>query len=808
MIKNYLKIALRNLLRQRFYSAINLLGLAVGVACAVLLYLYVQDEMSYDSHFKQADRIYRVEETMTQDGKQEPSMYTQWLLANQLESDYPEIQVATKMLNAYDLLLEYKEKRFYEKEVKYVDEDYFKVFSHRFIKGDPTTAIKKPKSIVLTQGLASKIFGQAEGVLNKTLLIESEPYTITGLIADVPENTHFEASAFISMNSFSKDRQESLNIKSWASTSFFTYIKLKPNQSGKVLEKKLDKLAQTYINPAGKVYGMSATIQIRPLRDIRLYAMQVGEKTSGTSQYIYILLAITFLVLLIAVINYMNLATARSVNRAKEVGIRKVVGSHRKQLIFQFLTESFLLVLFASILGIVLAEIVLPLFNNLTDKLLSLRALITTQNILYCFIMLLVIALLSGSYPAFVLSSFNPVLILKGKFGRNNQGIWLRKGLVVVQFSISIILLIGTWTVYQQLSYVMNKDVGYKRDQLVVMQVYDKKVRNNIKVLKDKLRQNTRIVNVSNTSFVPVVAGHYAKNTYAFEHTQGHKKMDALQAPIDEDYLPTIGAKLLAGRNFSRTSDQTKGVIINETLVKKLGWKLNTTDPALNPIGKKVASRFNKSGNPNFGYEVIGVVKDFHSKSLHQTIEPMVFRYKSNSWFVVARIQPNQTAETMRFLQQTWEQVETSHPFRAFFVDQEFARQYADEEKRGTVFFAFSALAIFIACLGLFGLISFVVRQRNKEIGIRKVLGASVQNILQLISMDFIKLVLLANLLAFPLAYYVVQQWLQNFAYQTSINLLIFVASGILALIIALLTISTQALRATRVNPAEVLKDE
>ena len=808
MIRNYLKIALRNLLRQKFYSAINLLGLAVGIACAVLLYLYVQDEMSYDSHFKNADRIYRVEGVLTRQGSSTPGMYTQWLLADQLEKDYPEIQVATKVLDGQDLLLTHQQKKFYEDRMSYVDEGYFQVFSHRFIKGDPATAVQKPKSIVLTKSLATKVFGRLAEVLGEAVKVEEETYTITGIIDDIPQNTHFQTSAFISMNSLKEERKKRMNVYSWSSASFITYVKLKPNQSGLALEQKLDKLTQTYINPAGKAYGITAELKLRPLLDIRLYAMYVGEKVAGNSQYIYILLAITFLVLLIAIINYMNLATARSVNRAKEVGIRKVVGSHRSQLIVQFLTESFLLVLLASVVGLVLAEVALPFFNKVASKSLSIKDLATTQNIIYCSLLLLIVALLSGSYPAFVLSSFNPILVLKGKFGHNNKGVFLRKGLVVVQFSISIMLIIGTWSVYRQLSYVMSKDVGYDRDQLLVLEINDKKVRRDIKVFKNRLRQNPNILNVSSASFIPVYAPHYAKNPYAFEHSQGHKRIGALYGPVDEDYIPTLGLKLLAGRNFTQQTDKTQGVIINETLMKKMGWKLNASDSKLNPIGKKVASRFNKSGNPDFKLKVIGVVKDFHAKSLHETIEPVVLRYGWASWFAVARVRPKNMGKTMRFIEQEWQKIDPIHPFRTFFVDEEFGRQYADDQKRGTIFFAFSILAIFIACLGLFGLVSFVVRQRHKEIGIRKVLGASVQSILQLISKDFIKLVLIANLLAFPLAYYTVKQWLQNFAYQTSISVLIFVLSGLIALIIALLTISTQALRATRINPAEVLKDE
>lgn len=808
MIRNYLKIALRNILRQKFYSAINLLGLAAGIACAVLLYLYVQNEMSYDSHFRHAERIYRVEGIISREGRTTPSMYTQWLLAETIQKDYPEVAAATKIFGTSDLLLTYQKKKFYEDNMLYVDEHYFKVLSFRFIKGDPTTAMKKPFSIVLTKDMAIKIFNRLSEVVGETIKIEENAYQITGIIDNVPTNTHFKSDAFISINSLSKKRKARLNISSWASASFITYIKLKPNQSKAAMEGKLDQIAQTYINPAGKKYGMSAQITLRPLLDIRLHAMYMGETVSGNSQYIYILLAITFLVLFIAIINYMNLATARSVNRAKEVGIRKVMGSYRSQLIVQFLTESVLLVLLATGLGLILAEVTLPFFNNVADKSLALRDLLTTKNILYCSLILLLVALLSGSYPAFVLSSFNPVLVLKGKFGRNNKGIWLRKSLVVVQFSISTILLIGTWFVYRQLSYVMSKDVGYNREQLVALEINDKKVRKNIKVLKNELRQNPQILNVTNTSFIPVVAGHWAKNTHAFELKQGFKSISALLAPVDEDYLATLGLQLLAGRNFTQKSDRNQGVIINETLVKQLGWKINSSDPHLNPIGKRVASRFSKTGTPRYNLKVIGVVKDFHSKSLHLSIEPMVLRYRRNSWAVVARIRPQNMAQTMSFLQEKWKKIDPNHPFRAFFVDEAFARQYREDEKRGTIFFAFSMLAIFIACLGLLGLVSFVVRQRHKEIGIRKALGASVRHILKLVTYDFIKLVLLSNLLAFPLAYFVVKQWLRSFAYQVSLNVMIFILSGVVALFVALLTISVQAVKATNINPAEVLKDE
>ncbi|OJJ21529.1 hypothetical protein BKI52_13375 [marine bacterium AO1-C] len=811
MIKNYLKIALRNLLRQRFYSAINLLGLAVGIACAVLLYMYIQHELSYDAHFKNAKKIYRVElEGKEQGGKWERSIATQWLLAPTIRKDYPEVAQVTKTMIWSGKMFQHQNKQLLVKGLRLADGDYFKVFSHRFLQGDPRTALQKPHSIVMTKSLAKKVFGRATNILNTTLQIDKTSYLITGVIEDVPDNTHFKTEGFVSMSSLSKRRLQSLNIKSWASTNFMTYVLLKQATNSQELEGKLAKLTETYITPVAKKYSEEARIKVTPLQDIRLYSADLADddSSSGTITYIYLFAAITFLVLLIAGINYMNLATARSLNRAKEVGVRKVVGSHRSQLIVQFLVESFLLVLLAAVLGLVLAEVAVPFFNNLSGKSLSVRQLFNTKDIVYGLLILLSIGLLSGSYPAFVLSAFKPSLVLKGKFGANKKGSRLRKGLVVVQFSISIVLIVTTWFVYQQINFMLSKDTGYTKEQVVVMSLNDPKRQGKLQVVKNKLAQNPGIKSISSANFIPVIAGHWANNNYSFEVNGETKKTNALYVPVDENYLKTMGMQLLSGNNFIQKSDQAKGVIVNETLVNKLGLKVNSKDPKLNPIGKKVATSTSENGNPIFSRKIIGVVKDFHSKSFHNAIEPMVLTHVSQGWAVIARLNAGNIRQTMQSIQKVWEGVDQSRPFEARFVSDAFARQYESEERLSKIFMAFAVLTIFIACLGLFGLISFVVRQRNKEIGIRKVLGASVQNILQLISIDFIKLVLLANILAFPLAYYAVRQWLQNFAYQTSINLLIFMASGILALIIALLTISTQALRATRVNPAEVLKDE
>ena len=811
MIRNYLKIALRNLIRQRFYSAINLLGLAVGIACAVLLYMYIQHELSYDAHFKNAKKIYRIElEGKEQGGEWERSIATQWLLAPTIRQDYPEVSQVTKTMHWSSKMFEHQDKQLLIDGLRLADQDYFKVFSHRFLQGDPATALQKPHSIVMTKHLARKVFGRITNVLNTSLQIDKTPYLVTGLIEDIPDNTHFKTEGFVSMNSLSKRRLQSLNIKSWASTNFMTYTLLKQPTTSQALEKKLAKLTETYITPVAKKYEEEARIRVTPLRDIRLYSsdLEDGDNSSGTITYIYLFAAITFLILLIAGINYMNLATARSLNRAKEVGVRKVVGSHRSQLIVQFLIESFLLVLLASVLGLALAEVGIPFFNSLAGKSLSVRQLLNVKDITYGLLILLGIGLLSGSYPAFVLSAFKPSLVLKGKFGANKKGSRLRKGLVIVQFSISIVLIVTTWFVYQQINFMLTQDTGYTKEQLVVMQLDDRKRQGKLQVVKQKLAQNPGIKSVSTANFIPVIAGHWAKNNYAFEANGEIQKISALYAPVDEHYLETLGMQLLAGKNFVRKSEQAKGVIVNETLVKKLGLQVNAKDPKRNPIGKKIATRSSENGKPIFNRQIIGVVKDFHSKSFHSAIEPMVLTHVSQGWAVIARLRAGNVRQIIQRIQKVWEEVDQSRPFEARFVSDAFNRQYELEERLSKIFMSFAILTIFIACLGLFGLVSFVVRQRNKEIGIRKVLGASVNSILKLISMDFVRLVLWANLLAFPLAYYAVTQWLQYFAYKTSVNLLIFLASGILALVIALLTISSQALRATRINPAKVLKDE
>lgn len=811
MIRNYLKIALRNLLRQKFYSLINLLGLSIGIACALLLFLYIRHEMSYDAHFRQADKIYRLEyEKVGEAGKAERSVSTPWRLAAAIKKDYPEVAAATKTMLMPRLLFSYQKKHLMVSETRLADKHYFQVFSHRFLQGDPAKALQKPKSIVLTKSLARKVLGSFAGAVGTTLIIEDEPYSVTGIIEDIPENTHFKVSAFLSMTSMSERRKRSLNLNSWVTLNFATYIRLKNKDSEVNLEKKFTKFTQTYINPVAQKYNAKAKLKVVALRNIRLYSSDLVDEgiTNGSIVYVYLFSAITFLILLIAGINYMNLATARSINRAKEVGIRKVVGSYRSQLITQFLIESFLLVSIATIVGLTLAELAMPFFNQVADKSLSTTHLLNPTDIFYCVLILLTIGLVSGSYPAFVLSAFKPALVLKGKFGSSNKNTGLRKTLVVVQFSISIVLIITTWFVYKQINFMLNKEVGYQRDELVVMSVPNDKMKKSLAVVKNKLKQHPQIKAVTSASFIPVVAGHWAKNSYVFETKEKPQRMSALFAPVDENYLQTIGITLLAGKNFDRKVAQKQGVIVNETLVKALGWQVNHQDPALNPLGKRVATGTTKNGNPRYSRKIIGVVKDFHSKSFHEKIEPMVLTHNAKGWAVIARLNTQKLKSTLKYMQGIWQSFDSERPFEARFINKAFDSQYKAEERIGNIFVAFSLLAIFIACLGLFGLVSFVVRQRNKEIGIRKVLGASVSHILQLISYDFVKLILIANVLAFPLAYFVVVQWLRNFAYQTSLNLLVFILSGIIALAIALFTISVQAIKATTINPAEVLKDE
>lgn len=803
MIKNYFKTFIRSIKRNKVYSLINIFGLAVGIACAVLLYLYIQHELGYNLHYKDVDRIYRVEVVSSRKGIDKYHTSTAGPYGPTLKKDYSEVEAMVRIQFMNRELFDYNNKKIYEENVYRAGPGYFEVFEHKFIKGNPKTALKEPNTIVLTRSTAKKVFGRVAEALNKTIKIHPTTYRVTAIVEDVPDNSDLR---FHALMSFVNPKEKYLRF--WGNFNLFTYIKLRKGVNHVQFEKIVQEMRDKYMASAMTRFQETYRTILFPLTDIHLYSSTRRTRKNSGILYILIFSTTAIFILLIACVNYMNLATARSVKRAKEVGIRKVVGSYRGQLIQQFLFEAFFTVMVALIIGLVLVELTLPFFNALTIKELSLLSILNLQGIGLMLLVVLLVSIVSGSYPAFVLSGFKPALVLKGKFGSHRKGVVLRKGLVVFQFAISITMIISTWMVYQQLRFIHNKDVGYAKDQVVALTLRDSKTRKRCFTLCQELMKHSQIVQATPTTLVPNT-GTWANGTYRLQNPDNTmRRAEVDNATVGANYLQTMGIQLIAGRNFTEKTEKKDEALVNETMVKMMGWKIGGSGKD-NPIGKLVETGFDKNGKATLRYKVIGVVKDFHLRSLHNAIEPLVLRklYQSG-WSILVRVNLKELPQTMAYMKKTWEKTDKIFPFRPMFLDQNFARQYRNDERRGTIFYSFSILTIFIACLGLFGLVSFTVQQRTKEIGIRKVLGASEQNILRLISRDFVFLVLIANLIAFPAAFFVVDSWLQSFAYRTSMSVVAYFLAGGVALLIAIFTISLQALRATKVNPVNVLKYE
>lgn len=792
MLRNYFKTAFRNLKRNRVYSLINLLGLSVGITCALLLYLYIKDEMNYDQHHSQADRIYRYTTQWDFAGENSRESNSSGKLAAALKQQFPEIAHVLRVQVQGRQLVEHNQKFFNFYDFYYVDSTCFQFFDHQFIEGSMQRALTKPNQVVLTEAIAQKIFGKIRGIVGKTFLLnDRHTVTVTGVIKDAKKNMHLDVKAYVSITTLDKDEAR---LDAWNNYgNCTTYLMLKPHTSANSLAIKATRWYQKAVVQDEKVKTQAF---LQPLKEIHLYSRHIeGEEHRGNIQQVYAIILIVVFVLLIAAINYINLSTSRSLHRAKEVGIRKVMGSYRFQLIGQFLSESFLMVLTALIVSLSLAELVLPAFNMLVNKELYIQYQ-STQFWLLLTGVIGLMGLLSGFYPAFVLSSFRPVQVLKGKMIRQPGSVRLRKTLVVFQFTISIVFIIGTLIVYQQLNFMRKQDLGFTKAQVIDFRL-PKSLAKKAPHLKQTLLQNTNITHVTATS-TTLGRQDVVSTTFLFFNDKEEKEVQGQLISVDEDYHQTLQMKLIQGRWFSKKykSDADEYVIINETMAKRIG-------------GKNIRGLKMKWRNREKSYKILGVINDFHQRSLHVSVNPMVlFLNQGEPQHFYIKAKGNQLKSTMAYIKTLHEQYEKKRAFSALFLDQYFDRQYRKDARQGKIFLIFSGMAIFIACLGLLGLAAFMVQQRTKEMGIRKVLGASAANIIWLISRNFIMLIGLASLLAFPIAYYSMKSWLQSFAYQTSIHWSVFVLVSVVAILIAMLTISWQALKAASVNPVKVLKDE
>ncbi len=805
MFRNYLLIALRTLRKQAGYTMINVSGLAVGLACCLIIFLFVQHELSYDRHHEKAERIYRVGFDARLGDASFHAAVSPALMAETLLEDFPEVEQTTRLFAFTGTVRgRYDDRSFVEERFFFADSTVFDVFTLPLIYGSPQDALAEPYTLVLSETTARKYFGDRNPV-GETIAINEDDYRVTGVMEDIPEASHFHADIFGSMLSNARN----LANTAWGSNNFYTYLVLPEGHDARAFEAKLGQLVEEYVGPmAQELLGLSFEdfmeasgfhYFLQALPDIHLYHdLDYEIEPGGNSAYVYALGAIALLILLIACINFMNLATARSAGRAREVGIRKTLGSERGQLIRQFLFEAVLMSTLALALAMAIVQVTLPLFNTLTGTTLD-NAFLNNAGLLAGLVALaIIVGVVSGSYPAFFLSSFRPAVVLKGKMQQKGGGALLRNGLVVFQFAISIALMVCTGVVFNQIRYVQDKNLGFDKEQVLVLE--------RARALgdqRDAFRQEVlALPNVELMSFTNDVPGDLmGDNGYQKEDAPSNEIESLRVMFADHDLAETLGMRLIAGRTFSRDmASDSNAVLLNQAAVNRLGW---TADP----LGKVLTQPSFDSSEMD-RYTVIGVVEDFHFESLHQNIDPVAIHLADFYGYAAIRIAPGAIPSTLASIEQVWRGLVPSEPFQYTFLDQNFDALYAADRQTGRLFTTFAVLAILIACLGLFGLASFLIQQRTKEVGVRKVLGASVPGIVGLLSKDFARLVLIANLVAWPAAYFAMKAWLANFAYHIDLGVGLFVLAAAVALAIALLTVSYQSIRAATADPVKSLRYE
>ncbi len=802
MIRNYIKTAFRTLTKNKGFTAINVLGLSVGLATCLLIVFYVVDELSYDKYNTQADRIYRITINAMLNGHGGVYATSEGPLEAALKDNFPEIEKVTRMIDNNGLAVSPSKfsirkgnSNIQEKRVVYTESSLFDVFTLPMVAGEAKKSLDAPHAAVITESTAQKYFGKTDVVGQVLTINDTSLYHITGVIKDVPLQSHFNYDFFLSFSTLPESHW-----KGWGYSGVHNYLLLRPGTNIKSLESRIAQLEIRSSPASQKVWttgGNYFKTELTPLLNIHLKSHAEYELgRSGSMQYVYIFSLIAVIILLIACVNFINLSTARSSNRAKEVGVRKVLGSARKNLIAQFLTESTLVTLVSTFIAIILAILMLPLFNQVADKQLGFTLQSLTWLAPSIIVIVIVVGFLAGSYPALYLSGFRPTEVLKGKLSAGFKSSFLRSSLVVFQFSISIVLIIGTLVIYNQLNYIHNKNLGFDRSQVLVIKntnVLGKQA----EVLKQEIKQLPGVTNVSMSSYQPT--GEQREKTGLFPDREIDVKKDVLSEfwSVDEDYLSTMGLKLISGRNFSKQlSSDTGALIVNEAFVEKFGQK--------NPLNKFVYR--DKFAVQQF--HIIGVVKNFNFESLKDKISPLVLAYSLDNGAISVKVKTANLSGLMSKIEDKWKQFSPNQQFNYSFMDDDFDATYRSEQRIGTMFISFSTLAILIACLGLFGLASFVAEQRTKEIGVRKVLGASVFNLWKMLSKDFVNLVIISTCIAIPIAWYFLHEWLQKYPYRTGISWWIFIIAAAGAMLITLLTVSYQAIKAALMNPVKSLRTE
>lgn len=815
MLKNNLKLAIRSLLRQKGFAFINIAGLAVGIASCLLIALFVQNEFSYDKFYNNADQIHKmVLERIYPDH----STYYSTIphsFASVAVRDYAEIENATLLAGPFGNILvshtnERDEKKEFEENYVFAsDSNFFSTFDFKIIKGDKATLLNNPNDMVMTESTALRYFGN-EDPIGKTMTTGFGEFTITGVCEDVPENSHMRFDMLVSMVTF-----PFTDIENFTSFSAHCYFTLIPGADYKALESKFPQMVETYAaaqieRDLGKSWedykkeGNGYRYFLQPITSIHLDPTNLEGKMSpgGSITSVYIMISVAVLILFIACINFMNLATARSAERAKEVGVRKTMGSFKKHLVYQFLTESFVLSLIGVALAVLFIFFALPFFNDLTGK--SLQLVFSPMNVIVLLLITAFVGFLAGAYPSFVLSSFNPVVVLKGNFTGNQKGQWIRNGLVIFQFWISIILMIGTLVIQQQMTFMREKSLGFDKDQmLVVERAFNLDVQ-NMRTYIEELKRSSPFADASTSGSLP---GRLQDFFGVQFQPEGSSEILTTKSMILGDRMAEVlGLELLEGRWFSEEMNDSLSLILNESAVKVMGYK--------DPIGRKLNNiRQTPEGNISLDFTIIGIVKDFNFQSLRDKVTPLVLQNTSSfgggANYVMARVKPGQVQEAIQVAEAKWRELAPEQPFKFTFLDEDLKANYEADQRTGKLFAVFSGLAIFVACIGLFALSAYTASLRTKEIGIRKVLGASVGRILILLASDFTKMVLISFLMAIPVAWFVMENWwLQNFAYRIQISVWTILLSGVAAFLVAWLTVSFQSIKAAVKNPVQSLRSQ
>jgi len=790
MIKNLIKTAFRNMVKNAGYSLLNVLGLVLGLTSALFLILYISHELSYDRYHDQVDQIYRVQSHITETDDEFTWIIAQVPFAEQVIQDYPEVKSTARFINFGRALFAQDAKEFFEENIYFADTTVFDIFTYRFIHGSAEGCLSRPNDMVLSETVAEKYFG-TDNPIGKSLKSGDTFYEITGVIEDVPFNSHFRFDGLVSRLSLPEQ------FGSWGNFGVFTYLLFEDNTNVEAFELKMQEMYDKYMASIFENIGITIAYELMPIANIHLYSDNPQEpEATGSITYVLIFGIVALFLILIAVMNYMNLSTARSARRAKEVGLRKVVGSGRGLLIWQFLTESMVLAVFSLVISVVLMMLLLPSFNTLAGKQFGLEVLGSPILVGSLVGLIVLVGLLGGAYPAFYLSRFSPIVAFRGESISGKGGSVLRKILVIIQFTLSIGMIVCTIVVYNQLNFLRDKDQGWEMNQVISMQLPNNEAASSMVVLKEELLKNPQVRYVSNTN--TSLGQGSSKVIMNIETNEGMANRGVNFTVVDHDFAETLGIDIIQGRDFSpdRPADTLLAVIVNETMVDRFAWE--------EPLGKRV-----EVGDENtVRAEVIGVMKDYHQTGMYNEVETLMWLYREINPLMYVKLAEDTDQSTLEAIGQVWSGVFPNHPFEYEFLSDQFEEQFGADKNRGIIFTLFTVLAIVIACVGLFGLSSFTVERRTKEIGIRKVMGATEVQVVTLIAKEFVVLVIISMIIAMPIAGKLMHDWLQNYVYHEGLSIFVFIYPGLIAFLLTLLTISVHANRAARLNPADSIQTE